>query len=73
MVGKNTLGLFIQISSYYSPQRPIRHPGIDFRRGDLPMPQRPLDEVEVAGFFIQAGGEGVAEGVDRNPPVDTRP
>jgi len=33
--------------------------------------QRPLDEVEVAGLFVQASGEGVAEGVDGDRPVNT--
>ena len=51
-------------------QCPIRHPRIDLCRRDLPVPERPLDHVQIAGLFVEPGGEGVAERVDRNPPVD---
>jgi len=43
----------------------ITHPRIDLGRGNLPMPERPLDEVEIPGFLVQPGGEGVTEGMDR--------
>ncbi len=36
------------------------------------MPQRPLDEVEIARLFIQPGGESVAERVQSGRSVDAR-
>jgi hypothetical protein len=30
----------------------------------MPVPEGALNEVEVAGFLVQAGSEGVAEGMD---------
>ena len=35
------------------------------------MPQRPLNEVQIAGFLVQPGGECVAEGMQGNWPVDS--
>jgi len=37
----------------------VMHPRVDFRRGDLPVPQRPLDQVQVTGLPIQPRGKRV--------------
>jgi len=36
------------------------------------VPERSLDEVQVACLLVEPGGEGVPEGVDRDRPVDCR-
>jgi hypothetical protein len=57
--------------AHRASQGAIPHPRIDLRRGNLSMSQRPLDEVQVAGLFIKPGGESVAEGMERDWPVDS--
>lgn len=54
------------------PQRLIRHPGIDLGGRNLPVAQRPLDEVQVPGLLVERGGEGVVQGVDRDGAVNAR-
>jgi hypothetical protein len=56
--------------SHRPPQHPLPHFRINLRRSNLPVVQRPLDEVQVAGFLVQSSGESMAEGVQGNWPVD---
>jgi len=46
------------------PVQPVlAHSGIDLRRRNLRVPQRPLHEVEVAGLVVESRREGVAESI----------
>jgi hypothetical protein len=36
-----------------APDRVVRHPRIDLRRGDLPVPERPLHQVQVTCLVVQ--------------------
>jgi len=45
-------------------QSAVVHSRIHLRRRNLPMPQRPLDQVQVPGLVVEPGGEGVPHGMD---------
>jgi len=47
-----------------APQLLLPHPRINLRRRDVPVAERPLDHVQVAGLPVEAAGEGVTKGVD---------
>ena len=45
-------------------QRTIRHPRINLRRRNLLMPERSLNQVQVAGLLVEPGGESMADHFD---------
>ena len=65
-----TVKLWSDSPDHRPPQPLIRNPRIDLSRRNVPMPQRPLDEIKVSGLLVEPSGESVAEGMDGHWPAD---